>query len=285
MGSKKVSVSKEQKELASAQAKATLEGIDFAKKQYADMYSLAQKAEARANDEFNWQRGLATEAQRRADEDRKFFYDTTGMQVKKFNADVDAYDQPGERDRIAARAVVDITDAMDQGKYALSREMGARGLNMGSPQMMAMLADQQLSGSLAKGAAATMAQEAARREGLQLRAQAAGLGSSFGGMAASGIGQASAMGMQSLGAGLTGMNAYGLAGNARNQSMGAAQGWGIGANSTFNSIAEQNMYNASQRLGPRDWMNAIGQGFKAAGTGGWMGGIGGFLGGMAGGGT
>jgi hypothetical protein len=240
--------SKEQNQLAKAQAAAMYDQMAFNKEQFGWMKGLAERQAARGDEEFAWQRGLAEEARTRSNKYDDLYDETSGRQLRQFSDEVDAYDTSAERDKIAGRAMVDIEGAMERSQQGLGRSLAARGLNSGSPAAIAAMVDANTEGALAKGAAATMAQEAARREGLQLRAQAAGLGNFAGGMGANALGQASNFGLSGLGASGTGLAAAGAAGAGYNQGANTAQGWGAGANSTFNSIAQQN-YNRSQTGG------------------------------------
>lgn len=249
MSSKKApKPSKEQNELAATQAQAMRDQLAFDREAFAEMLKRTDVADARGEEERLFQRGLAEESMRRSAEDRDFFYDTTGRQVRAFNDQVDSFDTAAERDAIAGRAMVDVETQIEAGRASLGREMAARGINPGSAASIMAMSDTQLSGSLAKASAATMAQEAARREGLQLRAQAAGLGSGFGGMAASGMGAASGFSATGLDASTLGTKTYSSGVGMRNQGGSVATGWGSSANSTFNSIAEQN-YRRSQSSG------------------------------------
>lgn len=241
MGSKKTPPpDPAQQELARAQVSNMQEQSAMSKEQYAWMKQMAESQQTRGDEQFAFQRGLAETSQANAVQDRQFFYDTTGQQVRAFNDEVNNYNAAGMGDQMAGRAMTDIEGQLAAGRANFGRAMSVRGLNAGSPAAMAMMMDQELDGSLAKAGAATMARDAARREGLQLRSAAAGLGSAFGGMSMSGMGQASGMGMQSLGAGSAGLSAAGAAGSSFNQGMAGAAGWGAGANSTFNSVAQQN---------------------------------------------
>ncbi|MGL4651545.1 MAG: hypothetical protein ACRC1H_19215, partial [Caldilineaceae bacterium] len=240
MASKKApGPSKEQKQLAKAQAAAMYDQMAFNREQFGWMKGMAEQQQQRGDEEFAWQRGLAEEARARSNKYDDLYDETSGRQLRKFSNEVDTYDTGAERDKISGRAMVDIEEALQRGQQGLGRSLAARGLNSGSPAAIAAMMDASTEGALAKGAAATMAQEAARREGLQLRAQAAGLGSYTAGLGAGSLGQASGFGLSGLGASGAGLGAAGAAGAGYNQGSGVAQGWGSSANSTYNSIAEQ----------------------------------------------
>jgi hypothetical protein len=262
MGSKKApGPSKEQKDLAAAQARNLDEQMAFSKQQYADMMVEAKKQNARGDEEFTWQRGLADEARARSNKYDSLYDRTTGKQVQAFSDAADAYDTSAQRDKLSGMAMSDVENGLSTARGSLQRGLAARGVNMGSAAYLSAMGDMETEGGLAKASAATMAQEAARREGLQMRAQAAGLGSGYGGMAGSSLGQSSNFGMSGLSAGGTGLSAMAGAGSLYNQGSNVAQGWGQGANSTYNSIADQN-YKRSQSGG--------------------MGGLGSIVGGIAG---
>ena len=280
MGSKKAPPpDPAQQELARTQAQSMRNQQAFDRETFDWMKGEALLQRQRGDDEFKYQRGISDENMRRSAEDRQFFYDTTAKQVRKYNDEVDAFDTEGRREQLAGQAVSDIEGAMQQGRETLGRGLAMRGMNGGSSAALAMFMDQENDGALAKAGAATMARDAARREGLQLRASAAGLGSPFGSMSSSELGAASDTGMRSLAAGGTGMAAYGMAAGLRNQGSQVANAWGSSANSTFNSVAEQN-YKRSQtgfNLG-----GAVAGGLKGFATGGWMGAFAGAAGGSMG---
>lgn len=264
-----------QQELARAQVSSMKAQQEFDRETFDWMKGEALQQQQRGDEEYKYQRGISDENMRRSTEDRQFFYDTTAKQTRKYNDEVDAFDTEDRRGQLAGQAVSDIEGAMSLGRSSLGRGLAMRGMNGGGPQAMAMMMDQELDGSLAKAGAATMARDAARREGLQLRASAAGLGSPFGSMSSSALGAASDTGMRSLAAGGTGMAAYGAAAGMRNQGSQVANSWGSSANSTYNSLADQN-YKRSQS-------GSSGIGSLLGGVAGaFMGPMGGQIGGMAG---
>lgn len=269
-----------QQNLANTQAEVMREQLGLTREQFQWQKDRALEMDRRGDEEFAYQRGLADEVMGWARKDRDFFDETTGRQVREFNRQVDAYDTGAERDRIAGRAMVDVEDAMERGRASLGREMGARGLNTGSGAFLASLTDMQTEGALAKAAAATMAQDAARREGLQLRAQAAGLGMPYGGMASSGVSQASGLRTTGLDAGTLGMRSMASAGAGLNAGFSGANAWGNSANSTFNSVYEQRAARAKSGF---NIGGAIMGGLKGFSTGGGWGAAAGALGGGFGG--
>lgn len=241
MASKKApKPSAEQNQLAKAQADATYAQMAFNKDQFDWMKGMAQRQQQLGEDTYQWQRGLADEAAARSRKYDDLYDATSGKQLRAFSDAVDAYDTGAERDRMSGRAMVDIEDALQRGQAGLGRDLAARGLNAGSPAAIAAMMDASTQGALAKGAAATMAQEAARREGLQLRAQAAGLGSGTGALAQGSLGQASGFDLSGLSASGTGLNAANMAGSGYNQGQNTAIGWGNSASSTYNSLWQQN---------------------------------------------
>lgn len=249
MGSKKAPPpDPAQQELARTQAQAMRDQMTFNKDVYADMKSMADRQDQLGREQFEWQRGLSNDAKARSDKYDALFDATTGKQIAAFSDQVDKYDTAAERDRIAGRAITDVQSGMGRAYSNFGRMAGLRGINPGSAAYLSSLSDMALEGGLATAAAGTMAQEAARREGLQLRATAAGLGGSLGGLASSSLGQASGMGMTSLGAAGAGMSALGGAASTYNQGQGAAINWGSSANSTFNSVWDQ-AYKRSQSSG------------------------------------
>lgn len=264
-----------QQQLARTQAQVMQDQLDFNKKSYADLYALAQKQDARGDEEFQFNKGLALDAKARSDKYDALYDATTGKQTRAFSDAVDAYDTAGSRDRMAGEAISDVEGGLQQAKLGLDMDMGRRGLNPGSGAYLAALSNMNLDGGLARASAATMAQRAAFAEGLQLRAQAAGLGAGNAGLAAGSLGQAGGFSGAALGAGGTGLASKIGATSSFNQGQGIAANWGAGANSTYNSVAEQN-YRRSQSGG-----SGLG-GLIGGIAGSFMGPMGGQIGGMAG---
>ena len=249
MGSKKAPPpDPAQQELARTQADAMRDQLAFNKDVYADMKSMADRQEALGLEQFNWQKGLAQDAKARSDKYDALFDATTGKQVKAFSDAVDDYDTAAERDKIAGRAIADVEGGLGRAYSNFGRMAGLRGLNPASAAYLSSLSDMALDGGLASAAAGTMAQEAARREGLNLRATAAGLGGSYGSLAAGAAGQAGGFGMTSLGAAGAGMGAMGAAAGTFNQGQSAAINWGASANTSYNSLWDQ-AYKRSQSGG------------------------------------
>lgn len=158
------------------------------------------------------------------------YWDTTARQQDKFYGAVDQYDTGAERDRIGRQAGADVEQASAMGMQEMQRNLARRGVNPGSGAAMAAMGDMQMDSALARAGAMTMAQEAARREGLNLRGVAAGMGGNLSGTAQGYAGQAGAtipMGMQ----GISGAQ-QGFAANSANNNatMGlASNSWnGIG---------------------------------------------------------
>lgn len=163
------------------------------------------------------------------------YWDTTARQQDKFYQAVDQYDTAAMRDQIGRSAGADVEQASAMGMQEMQRGLARRGVNPGSGAAIAAMGDMQQESMLARAGAMTMAQEAARREGLNLRGVASGLGGNLSGAAQGYTGQALAsvpMGMQ----GISGAQQGFAANNSQwNSVMGlAGQQWNgvgqIGAN-------------------------------------------------------
>ena len=98
----------------------------------------------------------------------------------------------------------------------------------------------------------------------------------FGGMSSSALGDSSSLGMRGLEASGTGVNAMGKGISLYNQGGQVAQGWGSGANDTFNSVYLQN---ARRSQSGQNWAKVIGGAINGAMQGGSMGGAWGAVGG------
>ncbi len=143
-------------------------------------------------------------------------------------ADIEANDTADARERRAGMAIADTEQSIGQQRAATMRGMQRMGVNPNSGAYLSAMAGQDTNAGLAKVMASNTAREAARREGMNMRFQAAGLG---GGATAQFMGQSSGMGMNSIGAMGSGMGALqamqGAQGANANQWMGMS-GFGMG---------------------------------------------------------
>jgi hypothetical protein len=281
MGSQKApKVSAEQKRLASAQADATYEQQKLSREQYDWSRQQAEIDRQRGDEQFNWYRGLQDEAMTRSRRLDDRYWNTTAKQEDAFYDAVNKYDTAAERDRMAGRAMADVESAAELGRGAWSRGLAARNLNAGSSAAILGLMDGEGDTALAKAAAATASQAAAREKGFNLRAMAAGLGGNTQGASSAYMNQASGAGGDALQAGGQGLRSAQAAWSGFNQGQNTAIGWGQSANSTFNSINQYNLGRAQQGGGFNVGGALLG-GLKGFASGGlWGAGIGALGGGL-----
>lgn len=263
--------SQAQQDLAAAQADATRRYMDLSEQQFNQALDLAKVDSARADEQYQFQRGLQTEA---ANRDRFFFdryKDTTLKFEDEFFKRVNDFNEGQAADKYAAEGIADVEQQTAAARGNLTRGLAARGVNVGSARAVGALGNLEYTAALGKASAANLAREAARREGLSLKAQAAGLGNPLG--ASSGYMDASAgFGEGAVRIGGQGFrNASGLFGGAMN----AATGLGSAANQTFDSVNRQ--WNARANASV-NWGQVLAQGLVHAGgvaagvyTGGLMG--------------
>lgn len=233
-------VSGDQEDLNDAMYKAFQDSLGFSREQFDYYKAMTDKQYALGQDTFNWQRGLADEDRARAAKYDKLYDETTGRQLRAFSDEVDAYNAPAEGLRRSGRAVADVENQLATARGANIRGLTSRGWNPNSAAMQSSMGDLELEGALAKSTAATMAYEAARREGLQLRAQAAGLGQQNAGVATANSGQASQAAQNGMNASTTGLAPSFTNLGLYNQGQNTAIGWGNAANSGFNSMRQGN---------------------------------------------
>lgn len=142
---------------------------------------------------------------------------------------IEAEDSDAARESKAGRAIADVEQALGQQRGATMRGLQRIGVNPSSGAYAAALAGQDTNAGLAKVMAANTAREAARREGMNLRFQAAGLG---GGATAQFLGQSGGFGMQginALGSGAAGIGALQGAQGANAGQWSGMMGFGLGA--------------------------------------------------------
>jgi hypothetical protein len=261
--------SKEQNDLALAQAQAMRDQTAFAREQWGVMRPIIEQQNALGLQEAEFQRALAEEAAARARKYDQRYWDTTARQEDEFYKLVDQYATDAEAQRMAGRGIADVESQLALARDAGWRAMAARGLTPNSNMMASTMADMDLEGALARASASTMALEAAKREGLNLRAMAAGLGGNVTGAGLGYTGQAGNLSGTSLGAAGTGLQSRISGIGAYNNAQNTAIGWGNGANATFDSIAEQNYRRSQAGGGFGDFLgNVIGTGLGAY-AGGW----------------
>lgn len=200
--------------------------------------ALAKEQTAKQNELQDFQTGLAKKY-----DDR--YWDTTAKQQDAFYDTVNKYDTSAARDEMAGQAGADVEQATAANNQALQRGLARRGVNPGSGAAISAMTEANTTGALAKAGAMTLAQRAARAEGLQLRAQAAGLGGNLTGATASFAAGASGTGGAALGANATGLqalNAYGSSLGQQTQSFNSSMG------------LASNSYGAVGNLGMQEWL-------------------------------
>jgi hypothetical protein len=156
------------------------------------------------------------------------YWDTTA----KFQDDVYAYarnfDTEGARTRLAGQAGADVERQSAAALGEMQRNMGRAGINPNDGATLSMMRSNAMDTALAKAGAMNMARDAARREGLNLRSVAAGMGGNLTGASAgfaSGAAGSAQLGMAGIQGAQGGMNAnngawgntMGVAGNAFGQ--------------------------------------------------------------------
>lgn len=193
---------------------------------------------------------------------------------------VDEIDSDANRQRQAGMAIADAEQAISGQRGATMRGLQRIGVNPNSGAYGAALAAQDTNAGLAKVMAANTAREAARREGMNLRFQAAGLGAGGTGQF---LGQAGGLGTSSVGVLGSGMDAIGAAGSGWNMNN---TGWnntmGLGANTWGNSGSlglNVSQFNAKNKTGGFNLGSAVAGGLQGFASGGWWGAAGGALGG------
>lgn len=190
------------------------------------------------------------------------YWDTTARQQDKFYQAVDNYDSATERERIGRSAVADVEQSSAMGMQEMQRNLSRRGVNPGSAAAISAMGDMQSNADLAKAGALTMAQEAARREGINLRGVASGLGGNLSGAAQGYAGQAgSAVPM-----GMAGINSAVQGWNANNQQYGQAMQI-AGQNQAQVGNIGANVYNAQLNYAAANqgaWGGVLGAGIGAA---------------------
>jgi hypothetical protein len=238
MGSKKAKTEPRQDELANAQLQGMREQTAMSKEQFEWMKGLAEQDRARGDEQWDYIRGLQDEANDRS----RFLFDRYRSTVlpneDKFFAAVENANNEGNRERQAGMAMADVERGISDQRAQTSRGLGRMGINPASGAYASMYAGMDANNALAKVTAGNMAREAARREGLNLRAQAAGFGQALQGASAGYLGASADMGGASLNAGGMGLRSAGNAWQGYNMGQQGAMNWGNSANSTLTSMRQ-----------------------------------------------
>ena len=170
------------------------------------------------------------------------YWATTAKQQDEFYKTVDDYDTSARRDEMAGQAGADVEQATEINNQALQRGLARRGINPGSGAAVSAMSEASTAGALARAGAMTMAQRAAKAEGLQLRAQAAGLGGNLTGATSSFANGASGTGSTAVTTGNSGsgaLNNYANSINANNNSWNSTMGGATGAYGSVGSLGMQ----------------------------------------------
>lgn len=174
-----------------ATARATSNDDEF-RRLFLDRYmGMMDRADARDTELYDWNMGRARLA---------------AGQMDKFYSAVDSFDSEANKRRMVGEAMATARQSDASQLSALSRGMGRAGLNPNSGVWMSNLRQAAQNAALNQSMAANMARTAAEKEGISLRASAAGLrgaDASYAGQALSGAG----LGMGAVQAGQTGWNA------------------------------------------------------------------------------
>lgn len=165
------------------------------------------------------------------------YWDTTGRYQDQVNAAIDVYDTDANRQRIAGAAGADVEQQFAASQGQMQRGLQRQGVNPNSG--MALMMQQALTRdrALAKAGAMTTAREAARREGFNLRSQAAGMGMGLASASQASAAQAAAASGMGIGAANNAANSFGAADARWNTALGQASG----------------LYGAAGAMGQKRW--------------------------------
>lgn len=197
---------------ASAVNRANANDEEF-RRLFMDRYTgMMDRADARDQELYNWNMDRARLA---------------SGQMDKFYGAVDAFDNEAHRNKLVGEAMATARQSDSAALAGLSRNMGRMGLNPNSGVWLSNLRQAAQQGALHQTLAANMARTAAEKEGISLRATAAGLKGADSTYAAGALG-GSGLGMNAVTAGTSGWNTGNSAWNATT---------GVGANA-FGSIGQ-----------------------------------------------
>ena len=218
---------------------------------YPEMLKQSQQQETRAQDQYEFTKGITEKQQGYADKDRARYEEGAIPAMEKLRADADQYNTEAERERMALGARADISTAMENQRSQQEMRQRAYGIDPTSGtaqfQSNAMGANQ----ALMEAQAANQTRQAAKDIGLQKQANVynmyAGLPAQ--GNASTGIALGAAN--QGFQTGQAALSNFGTTGASLNAGAGTAMsGWnnvgnlGVGATN-----AATNAYAAQQQAG------------------------------------
>jgi hypothetical protein len=232
---------------------------DYWKSTFAPRYLDAmdqQIADGRRLTDFNM--GLAKKYDQR-------YWDTTARQQDAFYDHVNNFDTEGERRRLAGEAGATADMQNSAAMQQLVRDLNRRGLNPNSGVVLSNMRQQGQQGALQKTMAINLAREAARKEGLNMRAVAAGLGGNLTGASGNFSGQAG----QSAGIGMNGIQGANSGFNSNVGNWNSTANVGLNALNGLGSIG-MGLTNAQQRTNEMNtlgWNQMLGYGLGMFGSG------------------
>lgn len=192
------------------------------------------------------------------------YWDTTAKFQDKFYDDVRSFNTEDRRQQLAGQAGADVEQASAAAGDQAMRGLQRQGINPNSGAMLMARKQWGQGTTLAKASAMTMARAAAQREGMNMKAMAAGMG---GGLPSATQGMAGMSGSAGA-AGLQALNGAAGAWNGQtagyNQTLGLAQGAyggvgniGMGLTNQANQAAMANAQNTNSALGTAAGMAAM----------------------------
>jgi hypothetical protein len=216
---------------------------------YPDMKRIAEQQEARADDQWAFDRNIATRQQEIAEAEYKRLVEQFYPLQDKLIEDARNYNTAGEQERQSGLAMGDVRDQFNQGRANARMEARSYGIDptAGRYQGMERAVDVAEAGTAA--AAATRARAAAEQLGWAKTMDAIGLGMGQFGNQATSTGLALNASNSATAAGQTAMANYSGMANSGNQAYGSAMsGWNnVGSLGVQKYNADVDAYKARQQ--------------------------------------
>lgn len=197
------------------------------------------------------------------------YWDTTARFEDQFYRDVDNYNDEDQRRLRRNQAGATVEQETSAGLNQLARNLDRRGLNPNSGVVLSQMRQGAQQGTLNKALAMNLAEEAARMEGLNLKATAAGMGRGLPDRAAGFAGQAASaagLGMSGIAGAQQGYNANRSTWNSTlgrgDNAIGQVGQWGASLTGMANTAKSNNAQGWNQIIGtglgmfgPKVWGN------------------------------
>lgn len=163
-------------ELSEEQARVAMEALEWDKERYAEEKPVRDKANQLALDAAQIQNDISKQQAGISQDTYDYQKDTFRPLEQGIVADAQAYDTPERREQKAGQAVSDFQTKLDASRSAMRESLAARGIDLGSGNVLAQEAAMGVQGAAGASAAANQARNDVETQGFARKMDAASLG-------------------------------------------------------------------------------------------------------------